>query len=315
MRSSVSTGFLVLTSLALAPALLAATGCGGSTEPAPTKLERQTPFDRGAPRPAAGPDDLLRNPATDTPRAREGAQLTDDEIDAILAEAEEHMKVDNVALARTVLQKCANKVPASARCDGHLGLTMADAKNWRATAHYYLMEAASVDDPKADAALYLKIGEALRRHGRTEHAILALDKAVARDPSAEPLFALGRVLSLVQARLPEGAERIAEARAMDDKIEWLYEEAVIRGQIPVREQAARSLQLFEDYKTRAESLPAESLPSPTTSLAGRMAELEALVKIYPTQAEFDAKQLAKQLDGGASEPGSSNATPSTSGPQ
>src|SRR5690606_35737915 len=104
------------------------------------------------------------------------------------------------------------------------------------------------------------------------------------------LFALGRVLSLVPSRLAEGADRIAEARAKDDKIEWLYEEAVIRGQIPVREQAAESLRLFEDYKTRAEALPAESLPAPTSSLTSRMAELAALVKTYPTQAEFDEQQ-------------------------
>ena len=276
--------------LALVPAALASTGCGGSTEqPAPKKLERDTPFERGKPKVERDPNDPLRNPATETPRGRDGDQIGDEEIDAVLAEAAAHEKAGDIPQARTALRKCANKTPASARCDGRMGLTMAEAKNWRATAQYYLVEAAKVDDPKADAAFYLEVGEALQRHGRVDEAILALEKSVARDPAAGHLFALGRALSLSPDRLPEAADRIAEARAAEDNIEWLYEEAVLRGQIPVREQAAKAVALFNDYLARAETLPAEKLPVPTTNLPGRIAELEGMTKVYPTQAEYDAQ--------------------------
>ncbi len=283
---------LVLAALMLAPASFVGLGCGPTEQPAPKKIERQTPFDRGAKKREHDPKDPIRDPATEVPRGREGDQVSEQEIDAALAEAAEFAKIKNVAQERNALRKCANKTPASARCDGRMGLSMIAAKNRRATALYYLREAAGVDDPKADAQLYMDIGEALQRFGNTDHAALAMEKGLARDRSTENLFKFGRLLSLIPERLGEGADHIAEARAADDRIEWLYEEAVIRGQIPVREQAEQSLALFKDYVARAESLPAESLPAPPTSLTGRMAELGELIERYPTQAEYDKTKTA-----------------------
>ena len=287
----------------LSPALALTLGCGAREQPAPTKVERGTPFDRGAPKAKRDPNDPLRNPATETPRGRDGEQVSEAEIQATLAEAAEFAAVANVAQERNVLRNCANKTPASARCDGRMGLSMIAAKNRRATALYYLVSAATVDEPAADAELYMSVGEHLRTHGRTAAAIESMHKAVDRDPSADNLFILGQTLSLVPERLSEAADRMAEARAINDSIKWLYEEAVIRGQIPVREQAERSIELFNEYLTRAESLPAESLPAPLAPLKGRLAELEELRKHYPTAAEAEqaaAEQAAEQ----AAEPAS-----------
>ncbi len=285
--ASAFAGFTLVSLLALCP------GCGPTSgQPAPQKLEQQSPFDRGQPKRERDPNDPLRNPATETPAGRDGAQVSDAEIDAILAKAAEHAQIKDVAQERSVLRDCANKTPASARCDGRMGLSLIAAKNRRATALYYLREAALVDDAKADAALYVEIAEQLRKHGDLGHAVQAMDKAIARDPSVENTFAYGRLLTLLPDRLADGAERIAEARGKDDRLEWLYEEAVVRGQIPVREQAERSLALFKEYVARAEAAPADSLPAPIDGLAGRMAELEVLRKTYPTQAEVDAGQTA-----------------------
>lgn len=285
---------LVLAGLALAPCLVFGLGCGPTEQPAPKKLERQSPFDRGqVEKRERDPNDPVRNPATETPAGRDGPQIPEAEIDAALAEAEQFVAQKNPARERIALRRCANKTPASARCDGRMGLSLIPFKNQRATALYYLSEAAMVDDPKADATLYRNIGEQLGRHGRSEPAIAAMDKVIARDASAENLFAYGQLLSLIPDRVAEAADRMAEARSKDDRIEWLYEEAVIRGQIPIREQAERSLALFREYITRAESAPPESLPTPPAQLAGRLAELEALSKSYPTAAEHE-KHEAEQ---------------------
>ncbi|PRP94170.1 hypothetical protein ENSA5_41250 [Enhygromyxa salina] len=278
-------------------------GCQSDDKPGPKKLDRVSPFDRGVkPRPAPDPNDPLRNPAYETPQGRDGEQIPDAEIDAVLAEAAAFAETGNLAQQRAVLRKCANKTPASARCDGEMGLSMIKAKNRRAAALYYLVEAAGVDDSKADAGLYARVGEQLRQHGKLAEAAAALELAIAREPSAEHLFALGQILSLQPEHLAAGADRMAEARALDDRIEWLHDEAVIRGQLPIREQAETSLALFKQYIERAKDQPAAKLPTPPDSLEDRMAELEYLVKRYPTQAEWDKQQAeasAAKPEGGS----------------
>jgi tetratricopeptide (TPR) repeat protein len=272
------------------PLGLAGVGCGGDEKPAPQKLDRVNPFDRVKPSKRSGPDDPLRNPAYETPRGRDGEQLPEAEIDAVLAEAAGHAKSGNVAQQRVTLRKCANKTPVSARCDGEMGLSMIDNKNRRATALYYLVSAAGADDPKADADFYVRVGEGLRRYGKLPEAIAALELAVARDPSAQNLFLLGQALSLQPERLVEAADRIAEARAKDDRLEWLHDEAVIRGQIPVAEQAEAALALFHEYIGRAQGMSADEVPTVPERLEGRIEELELLAKQYPTQAEWEAHQ-------------------------
>ncbi|KIG19577.1 hypothetical protein DB30_00086 [Enhygromyxa salina] len=279
---------------------VAATGCGTQEKVEPKLVEQGSPFDRGAkPKPPPDPNDPLRNPAYETPRGRDGDQVSDERIDAVLAEAAGFAKIDDVAQQRNVLRECANKTPPSARCDGEMGLAMIQAKNRRAAALYYLTEAAAVDDPKAGAELYARIGEQLRQHGKLVEATVALERAIARDEAAEYLFALGQVLSLQQEHLVEGANRMAQARAKDDRIEWLHDEAVIRGQIPVREQAVAALELFQLYVERAKGLPAEGLPTPPEGLKGRMAELEILSKQYATQAEWDELQAKAKAEAAA----------------
>jgi tetratricopeptide (TPR) repeat protein len=285
--SSVRAATLILAGFALTVSSASTLGCSRGDQVEPTKLERGSPFDRPGGYNPPGPNDRLRNPATDTPRGRDGEQVSDEQIDAVLAEAAEHAAAGNVAQERNVLRACANKTPASARCDGRMGLSMIESKNRRATALYYLAEAAMVDDPKADAELYLAVGERLRSFGRTDEAIAATQKAVARDRSAATLAALGGVLALVPSRVDEAADYYAEARTLDDRIEWLYEEAVLRGQVAVREQAQRSMALFREYSERAAELPPESLPAPLSKLEARVTELDVKSKAYPTAAEVE----------------------------
>lgn len=252
-------------------------------KPEPQKLDQVSPFARDRrPQRVSDPNDPLRNPAYETPSGPDGPQIPEPEIDAVLAEAAQFAAAGNIAEQRNVLRKCANKTPTSARCDGSMGLSMIAAKNRKATALYYLLNAAAVDDAKADAKLYADIAEALRHHGKIEQAIAALRLAVAREPSAAHLFALGQALSLRPDHLLEAADRMAEARAKHDHIEWLYDEAVVRGQIPAREQAEAAVVLFREY--------AQRVPDKAAQLEQRIAELELLVAVYPPQAQWLEQQ-------------------------
>jgi tetratricopeptide (TPR) repeat protein len=281
--------------LAVALAVCVGAGCVGDDKPEPSKIERASPYERDVrPTKVDDPNDPLRNPAYETPNGPDGAQLPEPELEAVLAEAAKHAAIGDKAQQRIALGKCANKTPPSARCDGELGLSIIDSKNRRAAALYYLIAAASTDDPKADASLYARVGQVLSRHGKQSESVAALERAIARDPSAENLFLLGQTLSLVPDRLIDAADRMAEARAKDDRIAWLHDEAVIRGQVPTREQAEAALALFRLYSERAATLPAEQLPTTPERLAVRIAELERVAKQYPTQAEWEKQRAAGQ---------------------
>jgi hypothetical protein len=281
-----------LVKLSLFTLVSGSVGCGTQDKPEPKKIEQTSPFARDVRPPPPDPNDPLRNPAREAPRGPDGPQIPEADIEAALAEAAQSAAAGNLVQQRLALSRCANKTPADPRCDAELGLTMVDSKSRRAAGIYYLLAAAKVDHPKADAALYRRIGEALRQHGHNVEAVAALELAVAREPSGEHLFLLGQALSLVPDRLLEAADRMAVARSKDDRIAWLHDEAVLRGQIPAREQAMAAAALLRLYAERAASLPADQLPSSIERIEPRITELEALAKNYPTQAEYEAQHAA-----------------------
>lgn len=274
-------------------------------EPAPQKLEKVSPFERGADRrPEPDPNDPLRNPATEAPLGPDGEQVSDAEIQEALAEAARQAEVGNPVAQRNALRACANKTPPSARCDGEMGLTQIESRTRRAAALYHLSAAAQNDEPEASAELYARVGAALRKHGKLDDAIAALRLAVARDDSADNLFMLGQTLSLRRDELPEAIEHIAAARAKDDRLEWLYEQAVLSGQLPIRERAEAAVELFAQYLERAKAAgPGAKLPAKLAPVEVRMKELEGLAKTYSTQAEFDAKVAAAAEASGADDEG------------
>lgn len=297
------------------PALLVslglALGCQARNKPEPKKVERATPFDRHKPRTEREPDDPVRNPEFEVPAGRDGEQVDDAAIDAALAEAAEAMRVGNPVGARSALRACANKTPASARCDGEFGLTMTANKRRRTTATYYLAEAANNDDPKADANLYLRVGMALRGRGEIEAAVLALDKVVARDDSAENMFLLGQTMSIRPETITDGVEWIAKARAKDDRDEWLYEEAVLRGQVPIREHAQQAAKLLTEYIERTKDAPKDRKADEAT-LKLRIAELEGAAKSYPLAKDYAAAKA--EADAAANSTGGAKGEAPTEAP-
>lgn len=273
--------------------------CDGD-DPEPQKLERLTPFDRGGNKRAArDPDKPLRNPGLEAPRGRDGDQVPEAERVAALAKAKEEGEVGNRAGQRNALRVCANKTPADARCDGEMGLAQIEAKNRKATALYYLVEAANNDDPSADAELYERVGVALRGHGKHPEAAAALRLAIARQevPNPELLFELGRTLSLDSSQLAGAVEFMARARAVDPRLDWIYEEAVLRGQMGVREDAEEAARLFRQYLelAKASGKAPNELPAMAEAVEARATELEQVAKTYPTREQAGVKQAEPML--------------------
>jgi tetratricopeptide (TPR) repeat protein len=185
------------------------------------------------------------------------------------------------------LGKCANKLPASGRCDALMGLSLIESKTRREAGLYYLREAAKLDDPEGDAALYAALAEALRNQGLVVEATAAQEKAVARDASPAQRFALARILSLQPERLVEAADLMALVRAEQDSLAWHYEEAIVRGQIPTKEDATKAVELLEQYVAKVAALPeGDPAKTDTRELAGRIAELRALAEIYVSREEY-----------------------------
>jgi tetratricopeptide (TPR) repeat protein len=282
--------------------LLTLAGCPGESKSVPTKVEKGQP---GNPAPKVQDDASkerasLRDPGIRAPIGREGAQLPEAELEATLAAAAELATLGNRVEERMTLGKCANKLPASGRCDAAMGLSLIQSKTRREAGLYYLREAAKLDDPKGDAALYAALAEALRNQGLVVEATLAQDKAVARDGSPAQRFALARILSLQPDRLIEAADLMAAVRAEQDSLAWHYEEAIVRGQIPTKEDATKAVELLEQYVAKVAALP-EGDPgkTDTSALAARIAELRGLAEIYVTR-EVYVKALA---DAAAAPPG------------
>lgn len=269
--------------------ILTLAGCPGESKNLPTKVEKGQPGNP-APKPADAASKEranLRDPGIRAPIGREGAQISDDELDKTLAAAAELAKIGNRVEERMELGKCANKLPASGRCDGAMGLSLIESKTRREAGLYYLREAANLDDPKADAPLYAAIAEALRNQGLVVEATLAQEKAVARDASPEQRFALARILSLQPERLIESADLIAAVRVERDSLAWHYEEAIVRGQIPTKEDASKAVELLEQYVAKVAALPeGDPAKTDTSALAPRIAELRGLAEIYLTREEY-----------------------------
>ncbi len=207
------------------------------------------------------------------PTGREGDQVPEEELEKILADAA--AAEDHSNERRRLLVRCANKIPASARCDGQLGLELITNKKRRDVALYYLMEAARVDDPKASASLYGDIGEQLRLHAKLEDAASALIMAADREDTVERHRALASVLQSIPERRTEAADELAWIRNKGDSNRLLLEEAVIRGQ--VADQLDLSLQLFKEYAERTKDLDPGEFAMDRADLKVRIGELEGMI--------------------------------------
>jgi hypothetical protein len=243
----------LLASAAISLSLLAgASGCKGEPPPAPTKIEegQLDALKRPVQKEAANPDSGLKRPDLNPPTKSDGPQLAEAELEAALAKGQEFLAAGDEINAMGNFRLCANRDPASARCDGELGLIMEKQKRYRATGVYYLERAGGNDDPKASADLYARLGDKLRKNGKLELSAATWALAIAREDKAEHHAGRSAPLQSIPARIEEAADELAKARALDDRDQWMFDEGLVRGMIRTPEQNELALKLLGDLAKR-----------------------------------------------------------------
>jgi tetratricopeptide (TPR) repeat protein len=255
-----------LSPLPLSLAVLAVIGGCKREEPTPTKVtdrnaiggqvapKRETPFNNGNIEP---------------PPPRSEPQLGPDELEAALTTAARDLDEGRVSQALIALRKCANKVPASARCDGELGMALLQHELQKAHARYFVAEAAKTDDPDADLAFYRRLAKTAQRYGRHATAVDAMKIATGREGVTAADWALyAEVLVHDQANIDEAIEALSRAYAMQpDQHQWLRDQAILVAQTT---DTPRAIELFERYKQAIKDVPSE-----VQMIDARIAELKS----------------------------------------
>lgn len=295
----------------LGPALAAFLLMGGCQAPekaAPRKLEGQG---KGAARgsvetPKKDGEAGFRNPDLEPPPGREGDQLPAEELSAVVAKAEKLLAEDDHRTAHRELRACANKIPANARCDLLMAQALERRGRRRAESRYYYAEVAKNDDPATTAATYATAGEALRKVGAYNTAVMALKKALEREDTAELHVALSRVMQSMPDKLEDAAMELGIAYEMaPDELDYLHEQATVLAQTGKWSEAA---DLFEGYleKTKGEDKARDK------RVQDRIDELRRWAKLPDDQAVKDGPMPMKPkpaplVDGGDAEGGEGDA--------
>lgn len=258
--------------VALAVILPACTG----KQTAPTRVEAEN-------RRVAGPgtqtktesSGLLGNPDKDPPPPRAGEQLAPEALEQALQKAREQLKAGETYKAMATLRTCANKLELDFRCEAELGILLAGLERHRAEARYYLNAVATLDDPKADAEMFRRLGEAMQKQGMHRQTGDVYQRMIDHGATTAADYALlSRGLQFNASRLQEAADALAKARALDPSVDkWTYEEGLLRAQVAGQSaQAAALLRTYLD-KTRGQD------PELDNVLEARIAELSGLGKI------------------------------------
>ncbi len=254
-------------------------GCTGSKSPAPTRIDADNKKVVGqTPQPTNKPKGPFRHPDRQPPPPRSGEQLAPQALEQALASAREQVASGETFKALATLRTCANKVPADLRCEAEIGIILADLARHRADARYYLSEAAKLDDPKADAELFRRLGAAMKKHGLHQMTGDVYQRMIDHGAgSAADYELLSKGLQADATRLREAADALAKARSLDPSNDkWVYEEGLLRAQ--VAGQSTEAADLLSQYlaKTRGQD------PELDNVLEARIAELSGLGKIEKT---------------------------------
>lgn len=188
----------------------------------------------------------FRHPDEDPPHERSEDQLPPDELEAALNEAAEQVKKGDDLAAIRALRKCANKLQPSPRCEGEIGIAMWKVGNHRAYARFYVEAAAAMEDPKADAGFWRRLGDTAMRMARFESAKSAYEKMVAAGgKSADDYRKLSSAMQGAKADVKDVISVLGKAyEAAPTEHDILFEIATLTAQIP---DDAKARELLEEY--------------------------------------------------------------------
>lgn len=242
---------VVALNLTLGPVLASALGgCGSPAPPAPTKVsESKHVLSEPQRPPPRDPDSPFRRPDKEKPLPRSEPQIPADEITAALAAADKARAAGDPMGAALALWPCANKVPQHVRCEGELGMLLAEQPNRRYESNYYLEQAIAEDDPTADADFYRRMAGALRKVPMFREAGVAYQRMIARlpAPAAADFAQLAEVLQGVPDNEAQAAAALHRAFELDPtQLDYLRDEGLLLAQ--VFDRRAEALALLKRYR-------------------------------------------------------------------
>lgn len=261
--------------------------CGSPAPPAPTKVSESKHVLAEPQRPPPrDPDSPFRRPDKEKPLPRSEPQVPAEEITAALAASDKAKAAGNPMEAALALWPCANKVPQHIRCEGELGMLLAELPNRRYEANYYLEQAIAEDDPTADADFYRRMAGALRKVPLFREAGVAYQRMIARlpAPAAADFAQLAEVLQGVPEREAEAAAALHRAFELDpSQLDYLRDEGLLLAQIFDRRAEALTL------LTRYRELVAATAPDKAAAIDRNIVTLQyELERDPPTPVETKA---------------------------
>lgn len=264
----------------LALAFAGSIGCSGDPVPTPTKIDEsqvdslKRPVKDHSKKPSSG----FSRPDFNTPLKTDGPQISDEAIEKVLTTALAAQKAGDETNAMGQFRSCSNRDTVSVRCEGELGLILAGRKRRRATAMYYLERAAKVNDPKASADLYARMGDKLRRLGSLELSVDAWAYALEREDTAEYHAGRSAPLQSINGRLAEAADELAKARALDDRDQWMIDEGIVRGMLRTPEENEKALALLKGVGERTKDKAIKQRATDTIQTLTQSIEMQKVRK-------------------------------------
>lgn len=248
-------------------AVLSGFALAACSEPQPDKTIARNVVEAPPPKAEAEPGPF-RHPDEDPPPERSGEQLAPEELEAALKEAREQIaKGDKLAAIRT-LRKCANKLEPSPRCEGEYGIAMWEVGRHKVYARSFVEAAASMDDAKADADFWRRLGDTATEMARFAAAANAYTQMVfVGGRSADDYKKLAGALLGKKADVKEAIEALRKGYEADPKRhDLLFDIAILTAQIPDR---ARARELLVEYLEKTEGED----PKRDASVKARIEEL------------------------------------------
>lgn len=233
------------------------------------------------------PSGPFRNPNETPPGEREGEQLPIDELDKTLIEAQRYTDQGDTVRAMHLLYRCANKIPASARCEGELGMLMLEAKTRKPHADYFVREAAKLDDPDANVSFYRRLAETTNKWAQFDASTAAWERVLQRvgdEATADDYAGYAAALQGERTRKQEAIAALAKAYELaPDRHEYLRDQATLVAQT---DDASKAIELFERYKGTGHASPKE-----TAAIDARIATLRHPA---PVKKKRDDEKTAKR---------------------
>lgn len=198
---------------------------------APTREKVDTPF---------------LDPDTDPPPPRTDPQIEPGALAAAIDGANAAIASGDVPHALVQLQRCLNKVPISATCEGLYAATLLEERKQRVWARHFLHEAVIAADASVPDELLRKLGRLAGHNARFEDGARAFELLVARGTAkAEDYIELAHALQADETRKLQAIEVLEKAYALaPTRHDLLLELAVLTS----RNDRKAAIVLFEQYK-------------------------------------------------------------------